>query len=390
MTVLELDERLRALRGAAAETAPELRALAPALDAAPHDLKPHLGAAAFDLIRRCTTPQRFGGDPLRVGRFAFSAGSSLETLVWMLELAHGDAGMVLAAPGPNLAGLLVDQLGDEQQQEYFYRAVADRGAWTFFAVTEPDRGSDAGAMESKLERAAPERGDPELHLLHGTKKYIGNGARGALGVVFARTGSGPLSIRAALVDAAAPGFAAQELDMVGLRGAALGEIRFTGVPVPQERLLARHLPPTRRGLWGAVRVFNTVRPQVAALAVGTGLAFVDLVRAGRPHAPGLEAVAGRLEACRQLVYQAGAALDLDRDDGRLSSAAKIAAVAAAREAGRWAVRSLGPAALAEQPLLEKWTRDMGAFEFMEGTSDIQRLHVARSLVRARGRSGGRP
>ncbi|MET9401088.1 acyl-CoA dehydrogenase family protein [Kitasatospora sp. NPDC002965] len=385
MTVVELDERLRALRGAAAETAGELRAHAMALDADPHGTGPHLKTAAFDLIRRCTTPERFGGEPLRVGPFGYSTGSSLDTLVWMVELAHGDAGMVLAAPGPSLTGILVDQLGDDGQQEWFHRAVADGATWAFFAVTEPGRGSDAAGMETALRRE-----DPGLYRLHGTKKYIGNGARGAVGVVFARTGSGPLSIRAALVEAADPGFDGRALPMVGLRGAALAEIRLDGVAVPEERLLARHLPPTRRGLWGAVRVFNTVRPQVAALAVGTGLACVDLVRAERPGAPGLDEVAARLEACRDLVYRAGAALDRDRDDGRLPSQAKIAAVAAAREAARWAVRSLGPAAQADHPLLEKWTRDVNAFEFMEGTSDIQRLHVARALVRGGGRTGGQP
>ncbi|MCP2314361.1 acyl-CoA dehydrogenase family protein [Kitasatospora paracochleata] len=379
--MVELDERLRALRGAAAETAGELRAHAAALDAAPHDLKPHLGVAAFDLIRRCTTPQRFGGEPLRVGRHAFTTGSSLETLVWMTELAHGDAGMVLAAPGPSLAGILLDQLGDQAQQEYFHRAVARDAVWAFFAVTEPGHGSDAGAMESTLHRTA------DIHLLNGAKRFIGNGARGEIGVVFARTGSGPLSVRAALVEAADPGFRARELDMVGLRGAALGAIELRDVPVPEDRLLARHLPATRRGLWGAVRVFNTVRPQVAALAVGTGLACLDLVRAERPQAPGLAELAGRLESCRRLVYAAGAALDRDRDDAVLSSAAKVAAVAAARAACRFAVRSLGPAALVDHPLLEKWYRDVGAFEFMEGTSDIQRLHVARAEVR--GRTGGR-
>ncbi|MEU0128143.1 acyl-CoA dehydrogenase family protein [Streptomyces sp. NPDC006289] len=382
MTVAELGERLLALRGAAAESAGELRDHAAALDTAPGDMKPHLGVSGFDLIRRCTTPERYG-DPLRVGRFTYSAGSCLDTLVWMLELAYGDAGMVLAAPGPSLAGILLERFGDETQREHFYRAVAGEAVWTFFAVTEPGRGSDASGLECALRREAP-----GSYRLDGTKKYIGNGARGDIGVVFARTGGGPLSIRAALVGADDPGFHARELDMVGLRGTALGEIKLEGVAVPEERLLARHLPPTRRGLWGAVHVFNTVRPQVAALAVGTGLACVDLVRAERPHAPGLEAVAARLESCRHLVYEAGAALDHDRDAGSLSSTAKIAAVAAAREASRWAVRSLGPSALIDHPLLEKWTRDVGSFEFMEGTSDIQRLHVSRAWVRGQVRKGG--
>ncbi|WP_407939993.1 acyl-CoA dehydrogenase family protein [Micromonospora tarapacensis] len=59
----------------------------------------------------------------------------------------------------------------------------------------------------------------------------------------------------------------------------------------------------------------------------------------------------------------------------------------AREASRWAVRSLGPAALVEHPLLEKWSRDVCAFEFMEGTSDIQRQHIVRSYLKGRARRG---
>lgn len=378
-----LDDRLRALRGATAEMAVELRGHARELDLAPDDLKPHLGVAAFDAIRRLSTPARFGDGPLTVGRYAYTSESCLQTLVYMLEFAYGDAGMVLAAPGPSLAGILVEHLGDEAQQEHFYRAVAGEAVWSFFAVTEPGQGSDAAAMETRLAREGADG-----YRLHGTKKYIGNGARGSVGVVFARTGQGPLSIRAAVVESAAPGFRAEGLDIVGLRGAALGEIRMHDVPVPADQLLGRHLPVTRRGLWGAMRVFNTVRPQVAALAVGTGLACADLVRAARPKAPGAEPILARLEACRHLVYQAGAALDHDPDDGRLSSMAKIAAVAAARAAVRWGVRSLGPAALVEHPLLEKWSRDVCAFEFMEGTSDIQRLHVARTRVRAGTGTGG--
>jgi alkylation response protein AidB-like acyl-CoA dehydrogenase len=383
--VYALDDRLKALRGAAAELAVELRGHALDLDLAPDDLKPHLDVAAFAAMRRLSTPPRHGPEPFTVGRFAYPHGSCLQSLVWMAEFAYGDAGMVLAAPGPSLAGILVEHLGDEEQRERFHRAVSGEAVWAFFAVTEPGQGSDAAAMESRLIRDGTDG-----YRLHGTKKYIGNGARGSVGVVFARTGDGPLSIRAAVVESDAPGFRAEGLDITGLRGAALGEIRMDGVPVAAEQLLGRHLPVTRRGLWGAVRVFNTVRPQVAALAVGTGLACADLVRAERPNAPGADRIRARLEACRDLVYRAGAALDHDPDDGRLPSMAKIAAVAAARETVRWAVRSLGPAALGEHPLLEKWSRDVCAFEFMEGTSDIQRLHVARSRIRQRAGTGGAP
>jgi acyl-CoA dehydrogenase len=202
-------------------------------------------------------------------------------------------------------------------------------------------------------------------------------------VVLARTGPGPLSVRAALVEASQPGFHSSSLDTIGLRGACLGEITLADVPVPAEMLLGRHLPATRRGMWGAIRVFNTMRANVAALAVGTGLALVDLVRAERPDAPGAAELTARLEACRRLVYAAGTAVDNDRDTGTPSSTVKIAATALAREASRWAVRSLSPVALVDIPLLEKWTRDVCAFEFMEGTSDIQRQHVTRAYLKGR-------
>lgn len=374
--MFELDDRLETLRDASAEMAAEMRGHALAIDARPHEMDPHLHLAAYEATRRGMTPLRFGDGPQRYGRYTYPPGSCLEQVVQTVELAHGDAGVLLACPGASLAGIIVEHLGDDAQQKSFFGALADGVTWTFFAVTEPERGSDASQVQTALRCESP-----DLYRLSGTKRYIGSGARGAIGVVLARTGPGPLSLRAAIVHADAPGFHGESLDMIGLRGTCLAEIRLDYVPVPADLLLGRHLPPTRRGLWGAVRVFNHMRARVAALAVGTGLALVDLVRAERPNAPGVARMAARLDACRTLVYTAGAAVDRDPDGTRPSSTAKLAAVAAAREAARWAVNALSPAALADQPLLEKWTRDVGAFEFMEGTSDIQRQHLAKAYIK---------
>jgi alkylation response protein AidB-like acyl-CoA dehydrogenase len=373
--MFELDDRLETLRGASAEMALEMRGHALAIDARPQEMDPHLFLAAYEATRRGMTPLRFGDGPQRYGRYTYPPGSCLEQVVQTVELAHGDAGVLLACPGASLAGIIVEHLGDDAQQEHFYRALTD-ATWTFFAVTEPERGSDASMVQTALRRESP-----DLYRLSGTKRYIGSGARGAIGVVLARTGPGPLSLRAAIVHADAPGFHGESLDMIGLRGTCLAEIRLDDVPLPADLLLGRHLPPTRRGLWGAVRVFNHMRARVAALAVGTGLALVDLARAERPNAPGAARLAARLDACRALVYTAGAAVDRDPDAVRPSSTAKLAAVALARESARWAVNALSPAALADQPLLEKWTRDVGAFEFMEGTSDIQRQHLAKAYLK---------
>ncbi|MFD4372910.1 acyl-CoA dehydrogenase family protein [Streptomyces sp. NPDC058486] len=379
-----LDERLRALRTVTAELAGQLRAHALAVDADPADLKPFLDLPAYDVIRQATTPVRLTGKPLRLGRFTYSSASCAERAVSTLELARGDAGMLLACPGPALAGLLLDELGDAAQQELFHSRLADGATWSFFAMTEPDRGNDAANLETRL---VPDGSG--LYRLHGTKRYIGNGSRGSVGVVFARTGRGPMAIRAALVEVPAPGYRAHSLDMVGLRGARLSEIGLDGVPVPADMLLGAHLSPARRGLWGALRAFNHMRVQVAAMAVGTGLALHELVGELRPSAPGTEEYAGRLEACRHLVYAAGTAVDLEPDGKGLPSTAKLTATRLAVEVGRWATRALGPAALVEHPLLEKWVRDVGGFEFMEGTTNIQRQHVARTHLKG-GRAHGGP
>lgn len=383
MTVFALDERLGLLRAAAADAAGELRSHALALDADPYDMGPHLDMAAYDMMRRCTTPPQYGPGPLRLGRHTYAAGHCLDQVVMLAELARGDAGMILACPSPSLSGVLVDQMGDAAQQEHFHRSLADGATWSFFAVTEPARGSDASAMETRLVRAAPGAGQADDYRLTGVKRYIGNGARGAVGVVFARTGRGPLSLRAALLDAPSPGFEASELDMTGLRGTCLGEMRFDAVPVPHERLLGRHLSPARQGLWAAMRVFNQMRAQVGALAVGTAAALLELVREERPDAPGAAVQAARIKACRSLVYTAGAAVDTDRDASHPASLAKYAATGLCRDTARWAVRSLGQEALIDLPLLEKWTRDTGAFEFMEGTSDVQRQHIAKAYNKGR-------
>ena len=369
--MIELDQRLRAMRDGAREAAEDLRARALSVDADPDAMDEHLDSPVFAMLRRSATPAAYreslpgAPDQLPDGR------SCLEIVVGALELARGDAGTMMACPAPNLAGVIVDRLGDAYQQEHFYSHLRGGRTWTFFAMTEPDRGNDATAMQTRLERDGADG-----WLLHGTKRYIGNAARGGIGVVFARTGKSPLSIRAVLVDPAGPGCEREKLEMTGLRGAYISELRFDGAPVRADMVLGEHLPVTRRGLWGAVQTFNNMRVQVAAAAVGTAVAIAEYVAEHRKAAPGLGLVQARAEAARELVYEAAARTDRDPDSSYLSCAAKLGATRMAVATARWASGALGPGGLIEHPLLEKWTRDVCAFEFMEGTGNIQRLHVA--------------
>ncbi|MFF9625774.1 acyl-CoA dehydrogenase family protein [Streptomyces griseosporeus] len=373
--VVDGDDRLRALRAGVAEVARELRAHAPAIDADPERASLPYDSAAVALIRAAAEPPERRGTTHATGVLAGWRGTCLERVVATLELARGDAGALLGAPGPALAGIVVDALGSAAQRDFFHDRVADGRTRTFFAMTEPAHGSDATALETRLERV------PGGYALFGRKRYIGNAARGGVGVVFARTGASPLSIRAVLVERPAAGWTARRLDTLGLRGAWLSEIDFDGLPVAEEQLLGAHLPASRRGLWGAVRTFNNVRIQVGAMAVGTALAMLDRVDELAPGAPGGQVLRARVEAARELAYRAAAEVDRNPDPRAAPAVAKLAGSGLPVAVGQWAARVLGPGALLTDPLLEKWVRDARGFEFMEGTSNMQRLHIADGHLR---------
>ncbi|WP_405581257.1 acyl-CoA dehydrogenase family protein [Streptomyces sp. NBC_01190] len=378
--MIPLDTPLRELREQCREAGRELRAHALAVDADPAGTA-HLDLPVLALVRAASTPKDF-----RTGSAVNDGGYSdtcLSRVVASVELARGDAGVLSANTGPSLAGVAVDTLGNEAQRELFYDTIADGRAWTFFGMTEPAHGTDATAMESRFDAA----GDPaDGYLLSGTKRYVGNASRGAIGVVFARTGRTPLSIRGALIRQPAPGFHGEPLDMIGLRGARICKLDLDAVPVPREMLLGAHLPASRRGLWGISRTFNAMRLQIAALALGTALGTRDYVTEQRPGWSGHEVVSARLDAATALLYESAAAVDLQPDVVRPPSMAKLHTTDLAVRTTHWAARALGPGALLDHPLLEKWSRDVLAFEFMEGTSNIQRLHITHDLASRKGRT----
>ena len=370
-----MDDRLRALRAFAAEWATDLRAIALDLDRDPDAVHRVLELPVMTYLATARHTEAPDSEPLVVGRYSYRLDTVLEQVVFFEELARGDVGAVLAAPGAPMAGPLVDLLGDDDQREWFFGRLHKQATWVFFALTEPGHGSDAGGIETEL------RSNGGGFHLSGAKRYIGNAPRSQLGVVFARERPGPLGVRAVVIEAPSPGLTITGLDTIGLRGAALGALEMESVPVPADRVLGRHLPATRRGAASWVRVFNRLRPRVAALGVGLARAAYDYTIAQIRHRHDLDDLRERIEAARWLNLRAAAAVDADPTDDRLPSAAKARAARLAEEVTLACLDYLGPGARFDHPLLGKLARDARGVEFMEGAGNVQKLIVGHHLTR---------
>lgn len=362
------------LRAGLRDLARPLRELALDLDRDPGAITAALDLPAVRLLAVLGVSEAHGNPAAPIGGHRVTGTTAAERVVVMEEFARADAGALVASPGPLLAGVVLAGFGDERQQRRGYERMVAEPTWTCFALTEPDTGSAAGDLATSATDGR----------IVGRKRYVGNAARAGLGVVFARCAPGPLGVRAYLLDLPAPGFRAVPLPMLGLRGAQICAVDLEGVPVTDADVLGAHLPRSRRGVLAFVHTFNQLRPGVAAIAVGIALAACDEVRAGRRRLGAeeqerLDDLLDRAAGARRLVAAAARAVDADPADGALASAAKAHASRLAVDATRAALGFFGTGARLEHPLLDKLFRDAKSLEFIEGTTHMQLLNVARGL-----------
>ncbi|MFI1357769.1 acyl-CoA dehydrogenase family protein [Streptomyces sp. NPDC020898] len=399
MSDVEMEEKeLSSLRRQAREWAKEMRSHSLVWDAAGSGVTTHHRPPELELhtaLATLSVPERYGGTPVLVRGRRLRTMSALERVVLYEEGAWGDAALLMAAPGALTAGPVVESLGDRTQQDWFYERLLGGAAWSLLAMTEAAHGSDAGGMRSSLSPLARSRTtDATGYSLNGAKTYVGNATRAGTGVVFARTGEGPLSLRAVLVETDAPGFASAPVATIGLSG-ALGRLTFDAVEIDAERVLGQHLSPVKRGMWGWLRAFNLLRVAAAAMGVGIARAAHEYAREHRstPSArerDRLDRMAHRIDTVRQLTYQAARAVDADPGHGHLSAAAKVGASRLAERTTLEVLRFFGCGARLKHPLLDKWARDALGLEYMEGTSNIQRLQVFNTLARGGPAAAGPP
>lgn len=375
-----LDGPLQALDRFCCAAAPDYREPGMALDRDPDAIDGILGLPGVVFGQRAFLPPEYRGQGDYSAGLLSAAATSRGSVIILERFSYGDPNVILASPGPSLSGHVVSALGDAAQTHWYYSRLTGNREHTFFGLTEPGKGSAVTELSCTLTPAPDGNG----WLLNGEKRYVGNGARAQLGVVFARRSPGPWGIDAVLVDTSAPGFSGGLLPSIGLRGARISWLRFENVPVQAGHLLGAHLPPTRRGMQGALHGLYRFRPGIAAMALGCAQALCDHVAARRPSLPKsgqlrMTDLLDRIAAVRSRMHLVAADIDHGLIDSHHIGAVKVQAAHLAEEASLLAADLLGPASLIEDRWLEKTYRDVRAFELMEGTTNLHRLSVFQGL-----------
>jgi alkylation response protein AidB-like acyl-CoA dehydrogenase len=279
---------------------------------------------------------------------------------------------------------------DEQKDRYLPRLAS--GEWLpAYALTEPGSGSDSAAMRSEARR------DGDGYVLNGSKRFITNAGVAGLYTVFAKTdrGAGHGGISAFLVEADVPGFEVGRIEpKMGIKGSTTGEVFFNDCRVPAENLLGEE----GEGFKIAMRVLDRSRPGIGAQALGIAQGATDYALEyaksretfGKPIAEH-QLIAAKLadmetmcEAARGLLYKVGAMIDegIDAPDlTKASAQAKLLCSDVAMMATTEAVQVLGGYGYMKEYPVERMMRDAKITQIYEGTNEIQRLVIAREMVR---------
>ena len=326
----------------------------------------------------------FGGAPGDPPRDA--AAMQLCLLREMLATVNTEAETALALQG--LGAYPILQSGNDATRERWIPGVAVGDVVPAFALSEPDAGSDAGALTLEA------RPDGDRWTLHGTKTWISNAPDADVYAVFARTTphTKARGVTAFAVAGDAAGLTGERLDMVAPH--ALGTLHFDGVQVGRDDVLGE----VDQGFAVAMRTLDLFRPSVGAFAVGMGQAALDASLAwaqerelfgGRlidqqatQHT--LAEMSTRIEAGRLLVRRAAAAYDNGAPAHQITTTAAQAKLFAT-ESAQWvvdqAVQLHGARGLQQGHLLERLYREVRAPRIYEGASEVQRTIIARGLIK---------
>jgi len=306
------------------------------------------------------------------------------------ELARVDpsVGLIVAAHNSLCTNHIYLAGSEEQRAKYVPKLATGEwiGSW---ALTEPESGSDAGSMRTK----AVKQGD--CWVLDGSKNFITNAQYADVVVTMAITdrAASQHGVSAFLVEKHVPGFrVGKKENKLGMRASATGELAFTNCRLPESQLLGK----PGEGFVDSLRILDGGRISIAALSVGTAQGAYEAAlkysmqrkQFGRPISEfqsiqnKLADMATEIDAARLLTYRAGWMKDQGQRVTKESAMAKLFASEVAVRVTNEAVQIHGGYGFIKDYPVEKFYRDVKLCTIGEGTSEIQRLVIARQLLKS--------
>jgi len=375
----ELSDEQRLVRDTARDfAARELAPKAAARDRSGAFPVEELGALAKLGLLGVNIPEPLGG--AAAGVVAYSLA--------MTEIARADASVSVAMAVTNMVGEVIVKFGsDEQQRAWVPKLTSGAALVGAFGLSEPQAGSDPAAMATTAKRTATG------WRLDGAKQWITSGDRAGVFIIWAKTdpSAGAKGISAFVVGGGTRGLSSgKHEDKMGLRGSSTVPLLLEECELPEDALLGK----IGGGLSVALAALDGGRIGIASQALGIGLAALDAARAyvkervqfGRPIGEfqavqfRLADVATELEAARLLTMRAAWLKEHGRAFSREASMAKLYASEAAWRACDAAIQLHGGYGYTRDFPVERYARDCRVTRIYEGTSEVQRIVIARSLL----------
>ncbi|GAB3357450.1 acyl-CoA dehydrogenase [Modestobacter lapidis] len=375
-----LTEEHEAIREAVREIAErEVAPFAAEVDADsrfPAEAQKALTAAGFHATH---IPEAYGGE----------GADAIATCIVIEEVARVDASASLIPAVNKLGSIPIILSGSEDLKQRVLPSIADGRSMISYGLSEREAGSDAAAMRTRA------RADGDVWVLDGTKAWITNAGISDWYTVMAVTdpAKGARGISAFVVHRDDPGFAVGPKERkMGIKGSPTCELYFTDCTIPADRIIGE--PGT--GFGTALRTLDFTRPTIGAQAVGIAQGALDAAvaytRERRQFGSAVSDFQGvqfmladmemRIEAARHLVYVAAARGDAGGADlTRVSASAKAFASDVAMQVTTDAVQLFGGAGYTQDFPVERMMRDAKITQIYEGTNQVQRMVIARSLLR---------
>lgn len=341
----------------------------------------------WDIIKQAYTEGMMNG-PVPV-QFGGKGYSIMDSALSSEELGAGCIGIGICIDANTLALTPLLLAADETQQKKFFGLINEIQGVAAYCLTEPNAGSDVQGIRSQAIR----KGDK--FILNGHKRFITNGEVAAFHTVFAITDpeKASRSLTAFVVPTNLPGIEIKpHLEKMGQKASVQNEIIYRDVEVPAENMLGRE----GTGFIIAMKTFDRTRTGVAALSIGNARAAYETsmewaknrIQFGKPIAANqaigfmLADMATEIEAARMLTWQAAWAYDTgQKSASKLSAMSKLYASDVAMRVTTDAVQVMGGDGYSTDFAVEKMMRDAKLCQIYEGTNQVQRIVISKSILK---------